>query len=349
MVGVALEGGGARGAYHAGGIKALKDRGIKVSTYVGTSIGAINAAIACTNDINKLVKMWEQADNEMLFGIDGEVFQELLNKKITKENLSKAIEKSKQLIKTKGIKIDKIQNYLNEIIDEDKIRKSNIDFGLVTFNLSDKLPIKIFKKDIPKGKIVEYLIASSYLPVFKSTKIIDDKYYMDGGVYDNLPTDMLLEKNCDEIYAIRTKAIGITKRTKDKRIKYITPTAKLGSIMLFDPKNSKRLTKLGYYDTLKVIEKLDGYSYYIKPKNQKYYDDIIKKVSPYLLNKLRIEYKTLNNKIITIRLIEKIAKELNICNFKIYNINVLLLKIKLLIDEKNKYYKIISKLKIKLF
>lgn len=349
MVGVALEGGGARGAYHAGAIKALNDRDINVDCYVGTSIGSINAAIASTGDIFKLLKLWKSANCETLLGLDDEVLKELLNKKITRENVVKAATKSKKIIKEKGIDTSKIKNFLEEHIDEDKIRKSKTDFGLVTLNLSDKKPIKIFKKDIPKGKIIEYLIASSYLPVFKSSKIIDDKFYLDGGFYDNLPVDLLLEKKCDEIYAVRTKAIGVTKRIKDDRIKYIQTNKKLGSMLMFDPVKARNNINLGYFDTLRVLDNLDGYDYYIRSKDEKYYDEIIKNLNAYTLNKLRIEYKTLNSKIIAIKLIEKVAKELKIDNFKVYNFNTLLFKIKLIIDKDNKNYNLIKAIKIKLF
>ena len=39
MLGVALEGGGARGAFHVGAIKALLEEGYEIDGIVGTSIG----------------------------------------------------------------------------------------------------------------------------------------------------------------------------------------------------------------------------------------------------------------------------------------------------------------------
>ena len=40
---LALEGGGAKGAYHVGAVKALKENGYEFSVITGTSIGALNA------------------------------------------------------------------------------------------------------------------------------------------------------------------------------------------------------------------------------------------------------------------------------------------------------------------
>ena len=36
-----------------------------------------------------------------------------------------------------------------------------------TYNLTDRCPVEVFKKDIPEGKLIEYLMSSSFLPIFK--------------------------------------------------------------------------------------------------------------------------------------------------------------------------------------
>ena len=43
-IGIILEGGGVKGAYHVGALKAIQEAKIKISGYAGTSIGALNAA-----------------------------------------------------------------------------------------------------------------------------------------------------------------------------------------------------------------------------------------------------------------------------------------------------------------
>jgi len=43
--GLALEGGGARGAYQIGAWKALKEAGVKINAVAGTSVGALNGAL----------------------------------------------------------------------------------------------------------------------------------------------------------------------------------------------------------------------------------------------------------------------------------------------------------------
>jgi NTE family protein len=54
MIGFALEGGGAKGAYQVGAYKALIENHIKPSIIAGTSIGSLNAAMMAQGDYKKL-------------------------------------------------------------------------------------------------------------------------------------------------------------------------------------------------------------------------------------------------------------------------------------------------------
>ena len=51
--GIVLEGGGARGAYQIGVWKALREAGMKIKGVAGTSVGALNGALICMDDLGK--------------------------------------------------------------------------------------------------------------------------------------------------------------------------------------------------------------------------------------------------------------------------------------------------------
>ncbi|MGN1096989.1 MAG: patatin-like phospholipase family protein [Christensenellales bacterium] len=53
-IGLALEGGGAKGAYHVGVVTALYESGYSFDAVVGTSIGALNAAILAQDGLEVL-------------------------------------------------------------------------------------------------------------------------------------------------------------------------------------------------------------------------------------------------------------------------------------------------------
>ena len=55
--GLALEGGGAKGAYQIGAWKALREAGIRFSAVSGTSVGALNGAMIVMDDLEKAEKI----------------------------------------------------------------------------------------------------------------------------------------------------------------------------------------------------------------------------------------------------------------------------------------------------
>src|ERR1700755_2706089 len=63
-----LQGGGALGAYQVGVYQALHEAGIEPDWVIGTSIGAINAALICGNRpehrLNHLNAFWSQVEQQ---------------------------------------------------------------------------------------------------------------------------------------------------------------------------------------------------------------------------------------------------------------------------------------------
>ena len=61
----------------------------------------------------------------------------------------------------------------------------------------------------------------------------------------------------------------------DLDLKMVEPVDSLVNILNFDNKALKEVIYMGYYDTLKSIKKLDGYRYYINPKEEEFYFNLI--------------------------------------------------------------------------
>lgn len=265
-----LEGGGAKGAYQVGAIKALKECGYEFNTIVGTSIGALNSAFICQGDIDKLDELWQTLSFQDLMDINNELAESLINMSLSSQVINEIAKKAIRAYKAKGIDTKQIRGILEEYIDEDKIRKSNVRFGLVTYCISDMLPQRLFIEDIPEGKLIDYLMATSNLPVFKRQKI-DDKSFLDGGAYDNCSVEMLYESGYRNIVAIRifkrrNRIRNFTKlsKKKDLNLKTIIPSEELPFILNFNSKNLKNLLEYGYIDTLKQIKGLDGNKYAVE-------------------------------------------------------------------------------------
>ena len=55
-----LAGGGAKGAYQAGCIKALQEMNYEFDIVTGTSIGALNALLVVQQDYESLYQLWDK-------------------------------------------------------------------------------------------------------------------------------------------------------------------------------------------------------------------------------------------------------------------------------------------------
>ncbi len=264
MLGLTLEGGGAKGSYQIGAWKAFKELGIEFDGISGTSVGALNGALMVQEDFDVAHEIWYNITPNRILDIDDKIMELIADYELTHGNLQLILGEIKRYIKQFGVDSKPLEELIHKNLREDKIRSSKKDFGIVTVCLTDMKPMEIFKEDIPTGKISDYLIASSYLPIFKSKKL-DGKKFLDGGLYNNLPVSMLYQKGYKKIVAIRLLSKGRVKRVSydDLELIQIMPHQNLGNMLDFTKDRARHNISLGYYDTLKAFKGYKGKSYYI--------------------------------------------------------------------------------------
>lgn len=287
MYGLALEGGGVKGAFHMGAVKALLEEGYEFGGVTGTSIGALNGAIIAQGDFEAGYRLWKDMDAPLLFDIEEAQYKKLIDRRIDKELLLKLAVRMKAIIENKGIDTGKMRQVLEGIIDEKKLHSSDTDFGLVTVSITDLKPLELYKEDIPEGKIIDYLMASASFPGFKLNPIAD-KYYIDGGFYDNCPINLLARKGYKDIIAVRTLGIGIVQhvRYRNVNITNIVPSEDLGMPLDFNRDLIRRNLQMGYYDTMRKLRGLKGRKYYIVPESEDKVFDIFCKLPDMLVKEL---------------------------------------------------------------
>ena len=294
MYGLVLEGGGARGSYHMGAYRAIMEEGLEVKAVAGTSIGALNGAMIVQGDYERCIDLWHDIKYSMIIDANDEEMERLSQIKLDIADLRLLSEKIKAVISGRGFDITPFKDLLNQYIDEEKIRKSELDFAIVTVNLTDFKPIEIFKEDIPLGELKDYLLASAYLPAFK-TERIGGKRFLDGGFYDNLPFKLLLSRGYDDLIIVRTHAKGLTRKINPKiNAIVISPTDDIGGSYIIDPEIARRNMELGYFDGLKAIRGLKGIKYYIEPIGEEICFEKILKLTDDNLNDLKQLVKTPN-------------------------------------------------------
>jgi NTE family protein len=267
---LALAGGGTRGAYQVGACKALNEAGIEIQAVTGTSIGAINGALIVQKDLELLDSLYNAIEPEQIIDTD-------LNLDFDKDifHISNFFKMSGEFIKHGGYKSTPLRKLLEDNVNIEKIYSSEIDYGVVTFELDSIRAVEKFKEDIPHEQMLDFILASASMPIFRAQRI-EKKKFTDGGIADNLPVNMLSSKGYKRIIAVDLHGIGVVPplRENDTYIKTIRPTVSLGGLMEFNKERMRKNKKMGYMDTLKSFSKLQGNIYFFQPGEYKRLMDI---------------------------------------------------------------------------
>ena len=304
MKALVLGGGGAKGSYEVGVFKALRKLHMKFDIVTGVSIGSINGAFYVANEYKKCLKMWQKITTSDLFDV-------AIGSKMSKEDIKLLVKQ----MSSGGISFSNAYNFLKKNINEEKVRKSKIDYGLVTVSLTNKKPRFLTKEQIPYGKLVDYICASSICYPFVQAQDINDESFIDGGFYDGIPINLAIDMGATEILAVDLFVLAINKKPKDKNIKVdvIKMKDKTPLTLTFTKEYANKNIKYGYNDTMKHFNKLDG-KFYTFRKNDldKSYNELNKYFVEILKSTILNEPKN------------KIVNEL----FSIAKINKLFVKIK---------------------
>ncbi|MBQ8590858.1 MAG: patatin-like phospholipase family protein [Firmicutes bacterium] len=238
-----LSGGGSRGAYQAGVWQALREMGISIHMVVGTSVGAINGAAIAQNAFEETQELWRRLETAQVFDFS-------------------------QALQTGGARYTSLKTLLNEKLHEDTIRASAIDFGLVTVEADPLEKFRgrhLWKENIPKGQLIDYILASASCFPAVTPYEIDGNAYIDGGFRDNLPVGMALDRGADTIIAVKLNAMGVIRqedidraKAEGKELIIIESPWDLGNFLIFDQDNAKHLMRLGYLDGLKAFGAYEG-------------------------------------------------------------------------------------------
>lgn len=263
--GLVLEGGGAKGAYQIGAWKALREEGVKIRGLSGVSVGALNGALICMDNLEKANEIWENISYSQVMDVDDAQMDSILRGDLKNVNINDVVQEGLKVIKDHGMDVTPLKNLISRVCDEDLIRNSPMDFYIVTYSLSDHRLIDINAKDVPEGLIPDMLLASAYLPTFKREPL-HGKRYIDGGVQDRVPLDSLISRGYQDIIVLRIYGFGVEKRVKipdDVNVIDIAPRQNLGGVLEFDSARSRKNMKLGYYDAKRMMYGLAGDEYYL--------------------------------------------------------------------------------------
>ena len=264
MIGLVLQGGGAKGGYQIGVWKALRELGIEIGAVTGTSVGALNGAFIAQGAFDRAYEIWYNMDARLVIKDDPEIYHQLVTRNYDIKNRQMYFDYIRKIIRQDGLNVEPLIELIGQEVDEKKLRASKVDFGLVTVSLSDWKAVELFVDDIEEGHVTDYMLASAYLPAFKP-QMIHGKRYLDGGFYDSMPINLISRRGYTEIVAVELGGPGMVRSVKDKKlnIHYITPSGETGSMLEFDRDRSRANLKMGYLDAMKSYGRYEGRSYYL--------------------------------------------------------------------------------------
>jgi NTE family protein len=175
--GLTTSGGAARGMAHLGVVKALNEHGIYPDIISGSSAGAmVGAFLADGYGPDELLDIF----------IKKKIF-EFVNLSLRKQGLLKATGMGKILeshLRTKTFEELEIPLY---------IAVSNLNTAKIEY--------------LNSGSIVDAVLASSCIPVAFSPIKLNNSYYIDGGILDNLPFKPIKDQ-CNTLIAVNVNHAG---------------------------------------------------------------------------------------------------------------------------------------------
>ena len=211
-LGLALSGGGAKGAAHIGVLKALEEENVNIAYISGASSGSIIASLyACGYTPNEIIYLFNMycryiADFDKLipFKVAGTAFTGKINVSgLAKGNKLEYI--LQNFCSKKGI------NDISDLRFPLAIPTVDINSGEVIYFLSKSInDIHKFSRDefddIPSykynGRLCSIVRASSSFPGVFEPKIIEGKVLVDGGVRVNTPASITRQMGADKVIAI---------------------------------------------------------------------------------------------------------------------------------------------------
>jgi NTE family protein len=193
-IGLALGGGGARGAAHVGVLKVLTEEGIPIDYVAGTSIGSVVGGLYCAGvPLDEMSQLFE----------DGKLMKEFTPLPLALRIVLAPVIFTPRLFGAKpydGLyKGVQFRNYVDGLLERSKsnIEQLPIPFSAVCTNVVEGQSERVYK-----GSLATAMQASTAVPGLRKPVEIADHLYCDGGLVCNVPVPQVKEMGADFVIAV---------------------------------------------------------------------------------------------------------------------------------------------------
>ena len=182
--GLVLSGGGAKGAYEAGAIKAMQEMDIMNSVYgvSGTSVGALNTLVFAMGDVKLIEELWEGIGLMTVAApkvIQGE--EKGIRDIVERMHITSRIQgNEEQAIFTQSA----LRALIHKSCDFDKIRSSRAKLYACAYDINEK-HVRYFElKSMDDEDMIDAVLSSAAIPHVYDPVVIEGHRYADGGIND---------------------------------------------------------------------------------------------------------------------------------------------------------------------
>ena len=247
-IGLALAGGGVKGAGHIGVIKALEDNGIEIGYIGGTSIGSIVAALyAMGYNTDEMLKLFKYFAKNIMKADPKYYWANVKSRKnfmgyglISGENIELAMNECAELKSMKKI-IDIKMPIVMPTVDIKESKK----YVCTNHEFDEQFKKDTYIRDITIGKATR--ASASYPGMFAPTMYKDHKF-VDGGIIDNLPAQEVRKLGAEKVLSIRFSSAN---QTDPKNVFEVA----LKSVdLLFDQRTAAEIESSDFAITLDLAE-----------------------------------------------------------------------------------------------
>ncbi len=176
-----LSGGASLGSIQVGMATALQRADVRPDLIVGTSVGALNGAwLAGGGDADELATIWRGLRRNDLFPV-----RPMLG-------LKAFLGQSRYFVPDRGLR-----RLLERELPHDDFDDVAIPFAAVATDIVSGTEVVI-----DSGSIVDAVIASSALPAVFPPVEIDDQLLVDGGVSNNTPISVAIDRGATEVWVL---------------------------------------------------------------------------------------------------------------------------------------------------
>ncbi len=200
-VAVVLSGGGAKGAYEAGALKAIVRKTKQIHIITGASIGAINAAVFAV-EYEKTANLLSAANRVQAVWAEIRSLFELEMFKVGKKMFFSRLRGNSFFDIPSLVRNDKIVEKINDLIPDIRIGEiSRIELAINATNMNTGRSVT-FSKD---ASLREAVLASSCIPILFPTRFYEKAHYVDGGLFNNTPLRDAIVAGATHVFVVELK------------------------------------------------------------------------------------------------------------------------------------------------